>query len=47
MGTAVRPATTSPGALDAFGDLELFVDEVVAEREAMAPARPMRSGQKP
>src|SRR5208282_3690127 len=49
MGTAVRPAKTSLGPWDAFADVDVFVDEVLAELEAMAKdgARPMRSGPKP
>src|SRR4051812_42422632 len=49
MGTAVRPAKTSPGSWDAFADVDAFVDEVLAELEAMAKdgSRPMRSGPKP
>jgi hypothetical protein len=49
MGTAVRPAKTSPAPWDAFADVDVFVDEVLAELEAMAKdgARPMRSGPKP
>ena len=49
MGTAVRPAMTSPGPWDAFADVDVFVDEVLAELAAMARdgARPMRSGPKP
>ena len=49
MGTAVRPAKTSPGSWDAFADVDVFVDEVLAELEAMARdgARPVRSGPKP
>ena len=49
MGTAVRPAKTSPGPCDAFADIDVFVDEVLAELAAMAKdgARPMRSGPKP
>jgi transposase len=49
MGTAVRPIKTSPGSWDAFADVDVFVDEVLAELEAMARdgARPMRSGPKP
>jgi hypothetical protein len=35
MGTAVRPAKTSPGPWDAFADVDVFVDEVLAELEAM------------
>jgi hypothetical protein len=44
MGTAVRPAKTSPGPWDAFADIDVFVDEVLAELAAMAMdgARPMR-----
>jgi hypothetical protein len=46
MGTAVRPAKTSPGPWDSFADVDVFVDEVLAELVAMAKdgARPMRSG---
>ena len=49
MGTAVRPAETSPGPWDAFADVDVFVDEVLAELEAMAKdgVRPIRSGPKP
>jgi hypothetical protein len=49
MGTAVRPAKTLPGPWDAFADVDVFVDEAVAELAAMAKdgARPMRSGPKP
>lgn len=49
MGTAVRPAKTSPGSWDAFADVDVFVDEVLIELETMARdgARPMRSGPKP
>jgi hypothetical protein len=49
MGTAVRPAKTSPGPWDAFADVDAFVDEVLAELKAMAEdgSRPMRSGPKP
>src|SRR5271157_3974054 len=44
-----EPAKTSPGPWDAFADIDAFVDEVLAELEAMAKdgARPMRSGPKP
>ena len=31
MGTAVRPAKTSPGPWDAFADVDVFVDAVLAE----------------
>jgi hypothetical protein len=43
MGTAVRPAKTSPASWDAFADVEAFVDEVLAELKAMAKdgSRPM------
>ena len=49
MGTAVRPAETSPGRWDAFADIDVFVDEVLAELAAVAKdgVRPMRSGPKP
>jgi hypothetical protein len=49
MGTAVRPAKTSPGPWDALADVDVFVDAVLAELEAMAKdgTRPMRSGPKP
>jgi len=49
MGTAVRPATTSPGPWDAFADVDAFVDEVLAELDTMAKggSRPLRSGPKP
>src|SRR5580698_7787288 len=49
MGTAVRPAKTSPGPWDAFADVDAFVDEVLAELEAMAKdgKRPIRPGPKP
>jgi hypothetical protein len=39
MGTAVRPAKTSPGPWDAFADVDAFVDEVLAELKAMAKGR--------
>ena len=40
---------TSPGPWDAFADVDVFVDEVLAELAAMAKdgTRPMRSGPKP
>src|SRR3954467_7648754 len=49
MGTAVRPAKTSPSPWDALADVDAFVDEVLAELKAMAEdgSRPMRSGPKP
>ena len=44
MGTTARPAKTSPGSWDAFADADLFVDEVLAELEAVAKGvRPLRS----
>ena len=49
MGTAVRPAKTSPGPWDAFADVDAFVDAVLPELEAMANdgSRPTRPGPKP
>jgi transposase len=49
MGTAVRPAKTSPGPWDAFADVDIFVDAVLAELTAMATdgARPQRPGPRP
>ncbi|MBW4092722.1 MAG: transposase [Proteobacteria bacterium] len=55
MGTAVRPAKTSPGPWDAFADVEVFVDEVLVADEVLAEftvmardgTRPQRSGPKP
>src|SRR4051794_26737797 len=49
MSTAVRPAKTSPGSWDAFADVDIFVDAVLAELAAMASdgARPQRPGPKP
>jgi len=49
MGTAVRPAKTSPGPRDAFADIDVFVDAVRTEPAAMARhgTRPQRSGPKP
>jgi hypothetical protein len=49
MGTAVHPAKTSPGPWDAFADVDVFVDEVLAELAVMARdgTRPQRSGPKP
>jgi hypothetical protein len=46
MGTAIRPAKTSPGPWDASADIDVFVDEVLAELETMARegARPIRPG---
>jgi hypothetical protein len=36
MGTAFRPAKTSPASWDAFADVDAFVDAVLAELAAMA-----------
>src|ERR1700685_1781914 len=49
MGTAVRPAKTSPGPWDALDDVDAFVDEVRPELEAMAKdgKGPIRPGPKP
>jgi transposase len=49
MGTAVRPAKTSPGPWDAFAEVDIFVDAVLAELTAMVRdgARPQRPGPKP
>jgi hypothetical protein len=49
MGTAARPAKTSPGPWDAFGDADVFGDEVLVELRAMARdgTRPKRPGPNP
>jgi hypothetical protein len=47
MGTAFKPAKTSPASWDAFSDVDAFVDAVLAELAAMAGTRPTRSGPKP
>lgn len=49
MGTAVRPASTTPASWDPFSDVDAFVDEVPTELTAMAADgnRPTRSGPKP
>jgi len=49
MGTALRPAQTSPASWDAFSDVDAFVDAVLTELAAMAAdgTRPMRAGPKP
>ena len=39
MGTAFKPAKTSPASWDAFNDVEAFVDAVLAELAAMAGTR--------
>jgi hypothetical protein len=45
MGTAVRPATTSPASWDAFNDVDAFVDEVLAELAAMEGTKPTDQNQ--
>jgi hypothetical protein len=49
LGTAVRTAKTSPALWDAFSDVDVFVDEVLAELAAMAAegTKPTRSEPKP
>jgi transposase len=49
VGTAVRPAKTSLGSWDAFADVDIFVDAVLAELTAMVSdgAWPQRPGPKP
>src|ERR1700687_1718416 len=49
MGTARRPAEPSPGLWDTLADIDVFVDEVLAELAAMTKdgVRLMRSGPKP
>src|SRR4051794_30226893 len=49
MGTAFRPAKTSPASWDAFSDVNAFVDAVLAELAALAAdgTQPTRSGPKP
>jgi hypothetical protein len=49
MGTALRPAKTSPASWDAFRDVGAFVDAVLTELAAMAAdgTRRTRSGPKP
>ena len=47
MGTAFRPAKSSPASWDAFSDVEAFVDAVLAELTAMAGTKPTRRGPKP
>ncbi len=46
MGTAVRPASTTPSSWDAFSDVDAFVDAVLIELTAMASdgTRPTRPG---
>src|SRR3954471_9396043 len=49
MGTAFKPAKTSPASWNAFSNVEAFVDAVLSELAAMAAdgTRPTRSGPKP
>src|SRR3954466_10417065 len=49
MGTAFTPAKTSPASWDAFSDVDVFVDAVLAEFAAMVAdgTRSTRSGPKP
>ena len=49
MGTATRPAQTSPASWDAFADVDAFVDVVLTELAAMTAdgTRPTRPGPKP
>jgi hypothetical protein len=47
MGTAFKPAKTSPASWDAFSNVDAFVDAVLAELAAMAGTRSPRSGPKP
>ena len=49
MGTAFKPAKTSPASWDAFSDVDAFVDAVLAELAAMAAdgTRSTRRGPKP
>ncbi len=49
METAVRPAKNSPGSRDAFADVDVLVEEVLTELDAMARdgGRPMWSEPKP
>jgi hypothetical protein len=48
MGTAFKPAKTSPASWDAFSDVDAFVDAVLAELAAMAAdgTRSTRTGPK-
>jgi len=48
MGTAVRPASTTPASWDALSDVDAFVDEVLAELASItAGARTTRPSSKP
>ena len=47
MGTAFKPATTSPASWDAFTDVDAFVDAVLVELASMAGTKPTRRGPKP
>jgi len=48
MGTAIRPASTTPASWDAFSDVDAFVDEVLTELTTTAAdgSRPTRPGPK-
>lgn len=48
MGTAVRPASTTPASWNAFSDVDAFVDEALVDLTAMARdgTRPVRRGPK-
>ncbi|WP_143266936.1 hypothetical protein [Azospirillum oryzae] len=48
MGTAIRPASTTPASWDAFSDADAFVEGVLVELTAMASdgTRPARNGPK-
>jgi hypothetical protein len=47
MGTAFRPAKTSPAPWDAFSDVDAFVDAVLAELAAMAADGTRRTHSEP
>lgn len=46
MGTAIRPASTTPASWDAFSDVDAFVEEVLLELTAMVSdgTRPATGG---
>jgi hypothetical protein len=43
MGTAFTPARTFPASWDAFSDVDVFIDAVLAELAAMAGTRQTHS----
>src|SRR4051812_50168273 len=47
MGTAFKPAKTSPASWGAFHDVDAFVDAVLVELASMAGTKPTRRGPKP